>query len=133
MQFNFGELPDEHSFLYGVRPLVDWSFKVITWLGIAATFQIAAEVTNSRYLWAIYIIAYLLVLLFLQSLLSWLFQLKRHRTAPKTICSTTNATRVRRIAAKAGALTRYALGFLIWWVLIFAMQTAVKPSRFGNC
>jgi hypothetical protein len=42
MDFRFGgELPDDHVFMSRVRPLVDWTFKFISWLVITATFGVA--------------------------------------------------------------------------------------------
>jgi hypothetical protein len=48
MRLRFGELPEDHIFLYLVRPFVENCFKLITWLIVIATLQVAADLTGSR-------------------------------------------------------------------------------------
>ena len=72
MELRFGALPDDHSFPRLVRPLVDWTFKFIAWIGICATLQFAAQATGSRLLWTMTGVAYLLIFCFIAALLDWL-------------------------------------------------------------
>jgi hypothetical protein len=72
MELRIGALPDDHSFPRLVRPLVDWMFKFIAWIGICAALQFAAQATGSRLLWAMTGVAYLLIFCFITALLDWL-------------------------------------------------------------
>ena len=76
MKFRFGELAHDHQF-FRTRTLVDWSFKIFAWIGVVAALQIAAETTRSVFVYSVWILAYLLVLMFLQALLDWLFTFRR--------------------------------------------------------
>lgn len=115
MKFPWGELPDEHAFFYSARPLVDWSFKVIAWLGICASIQIAAEATNSRALWTLLILAYFLILFFLRSFFDWLLSVQ-FRAKPKTLPR--RLQRTRKVFAWVGSSV-ISLG------LFFVMQKSV--------
>jgi hypothetical protein len=77
MDFRFGgELPDDHVFLDRVRPLIDWSFKFISWLIITATLGVAAQITKNLWLWGLYFLCHGLLIFFLQAFFSWLFTMK---------------------------------------------------------
>jgi hypothetical protein len=129
MQFKFGEFPDDHGFLFSVRPLVDWSFKLISWLGITATFEIAAKLTGSPYLWTIYVIAHLLVLLFLYSFIDWLWQIKLPRQAPKKLPAVaTTSSRAKRWIHKGRILVVVVLSVVVWGSLMGVMQIVVDQT-----
>jgi hypothetical protein len=76
MKFRFGEFADDHQF-FRARALIDWTFKLFAWIGVVAALQVAAETTRSAFVYAAWILAYLLVLVFLQAFLDWLFTFKR--------------------------------------------------------
>ncbi len=76
MEFNWVKFPEDHVFFYSVRPLVDWTFKLIAWLSLTASLQVGAEITGSVYLWILVALSYLLIIFFLQSFFTWLRQVQ---------------------------------------------------------
>jgi hypothetical protein len=125
MNFRFGgELPDGHVFLSRVRPLVDWTFKLISWLIITATLGVAAEVTKNAWLWAIYFLAQLLLIFFLQSFFSWLFAMKFPGRAKRksTVAVRTGAWAMLR---KVRTLLIAVFAFLVWASFQVGMQQAI--------
>jgi hypothetical protein len=119
MRINRFNLPDEDPFLYPVRQIVESSFKIITWLGIAATFQIAATATKSWYLWAVCGFSYLLILLYLQAFIDWIWKIRRDSSIPAGRAS------VHPFLRKAVAILKRSLGIIIWLALGVGMQTIV--------
>jgi hypothetical protein len=123
MKINRYILPDEDPFLHPVRPLVENCFKIITWFGVTATFQIAATTTGNWYLWAVCGISYLLVFLYLQSLIDWIWKIRRDRppdpTKPKV------PVRPRPVIEKARTLLKRGVGLAIWLALCVIMQNVV--------
>lgn len=125
MDFRFGgELPDDHVFLTRIRPLVDWTFKLFSWLLVTSTFGIAAEVTKSPWLWAIYGLSQLFILLFLQSFFDWVFTMKfpkwskKKPAAPPAVGWRKYVRSIRRAAIAIFA-------FLIWTAFQIGMQQAI--------
>jgi hypothetical protein len=118
MKINRFILPDEDPFLFPVRPIVENSFKIIMWLGIAATFQIAATVTRSWYLWGVCGLAYLLILFYLQSFIDWIWKIRSDRSPVKV-------TQGKR---SAGTFLRRVMGTVIWLALGAGMQNVITNA-----
>ena len=129
MELRFGELTDDHVFLTRVRSLVDWSFKLIAWLGICATIQIAAEKTGSVYLWVITIISYFLIFFFLQSFLDWVWHFKRNAKPNNTRARSRNAsTSPARWVQSARKWMTFLFAGIVWFGLVYAQQIAVSKT-----
>jgi hypothetical protein len=121
MRLRFGELPENHIFLYLVRPFVESCFKLITWLIVIATLEVAADLTGSRSIGIVWGVAYLLVLWFVQSFVDWVFSLKSLRPP------------VAKVAAKSWLGTslsgvKWIVITAIWLAAIFATQLAVENT-----
>lgn len=128
MKFRWFELPDDHAFPYAVRSLVEGYFKVIAWLAIAATFQITAEATKSRFLWTICGLAYLMILLYVQAFISWLAQAKfgeRGRSIQGMRPGWHSKIRTVRWMSKTFI---GSMSFLVWAALMLGVQTAITSS-----
>jgi hypothetical protein len=126
MDFRFGgELPDEHVFLSRVRPLVDWTFKFISWLIITATLGVAAEVTKNAWLWAIYFLGQLLLIFFLQSFFNWLFTMKFPRRAGRKSSPVAVRTGLRAMMRKVRTLLIAVFAFFVWAGFQVGMQQAI--------
>lgn len=119
MKINRFILPDEDPFLFPVRPIVENSFKIITWLGIAATFQIAATVTHSWYLWGVCGFAYLLILFYLQSFIDWMWKIRSDRS-PVKVAQGKRST--------LGNFLRRVMGTVIWLALGAGMQNMITNA-----
>lgn len=128
MKINRFNLPDEDPFLYPVRPLVENSFKLITWLGVAATFQIAASATGSSYLWVVCGFAYLLILLYLQAFLDWFWKIRSDRSLKKSAAKASTPAGPIPLFQKMGILLRRVLGTVIWLALMVTMQNVVTSA-----
>jgi hypothetical protein len=115
MKFRFGELSDDHQF-FRTRALVDWTFKLFAWIGVVAALQIAAETTRSAFAYSAWILAYLLVLMFLQAFLDWLFTFRRRAgaTAPSAAIKNWRSKIV------------WVLATIVWLAIGVGMQNAVS-------
>lgn len=128
MKLRIIELPDDHAFLSPVRSLVDGVFKVIGWLALSATIQVAAEATQSApLLWLAYIGCFT-VLFYLQKFLNWL----THGKLPGMTVALRDA-RPGRSSKLAGIrlLSRVGvplLGLVIWISIIAAIQVTIGRS-----
>jgi hypothetical protein len=126
MDFRFGGiLPDDHVFLNRVRPLVDWTFKFISWLVITSTFGVAAEVTKNAWLWAIYFLGQLLLIFFLQSFFSWLFEMKFARKEGRKPSPAAARTGFGATVRKARTLLIAVFAFLVWIGFQVGMQQSI--------
>ncbi len=126
MEMRIGTLPDDDAY-FNARAVVDWSFKFIAWLGVTATFQVAAEATNSWMLRSLYILCYLLILFYLQSLIDWLLQFRRHvapSAKPKVVAPPVG--RVRQMIWRGSQWFSLALSFVIVWSIKIGMQYPVQ-------
>jgi hypothetical protein len=124
MKINRFILPDEDPFLYPVRPIVENSFKLITWFGVAATLQIAASATGSWYLWGICGFAYLLILLYLQAFLDWFWKIRSDRSL-NIKASVSTASGMVSFFRK---ILRRVLGTVIWLTLMVTTQHVVTRA-----
>jgi hypothetical protein len=121
MEFKFGELPDDHVFLTRVRSLVDWTFKLIAWLALCATLQVAAQTTGSPYICGLSILAYLMIFFFCQSFLDWLWHLKRYTKKEKPTTAPKPPGRLKR-------WSKFAIAGIVWLLLIQLQQRAVSEA-----
>jgi hypothetical protein len=108
--------------------LVDGVFKVIAWLALAATIQVAAEATQSVLLWILCAIAYLMIMFYLQTFVSWLSHARLNGSASslRELRPGNNS----KLAAIRG-LSRLGLpviGVAIWLAVILGMQTTIGKS-----
>lgn len=126
MDFRFGgELPDDHVFLNRIRSLVDWTFKFISWLLVAATIGVAAEVTKNPWLWGIHYLCLLLLLFFLQAFFSWLFTMKFPGKARPKSAPAPARTGHWAIVRKARTIVVAIFAFLVWACFQLGMQQAI--------
>lgn len=127
-RFRHFELPDDHAFIYSMRGLADGVFKVFGWLALAATFQVAAQTTHSKFLWVICGISYLMIIAYLQTFLSWIGELKFHGWArPIREYRPGYASKLKLVRGLSRILAS-AASLLIWLILVMGMQTAVEQS-----
>jgi hypothetical protein len=98
-----------------VRPLVDWSFKLIAWLGICASLLVAARSTGNALIWTVTVLAYGLVLLFMVSFSDWLLHLNWLR-------------RKKRPVSKIGRVAVLSLWWMISMFVAYGMVRAVDAS-----
>lgn len=128
MKLRIIELPDDHAFLSPVRSLVDGVFKVIGWLALSATVQVAAEATRSALLWSMCLIGYLMIAFYIQTFIAWL----GHGKLPRMTAA------IRDVRPGRGSrfsfvrwLSRVAvpaIGVVIWLSLMLAMQSTIERS-----
>ncbi|OSI69917.1 hypothetical protein [Bradyrhizobium canariense] len=128
MKLRIIELPDDHAFLSPVRSLVDGVFKIIGWLALSATIQVAAEATRSALLWSLCLTGYFMIAFYIQTFFDWL----THGKLPGM------ATSIRDVRPGQGSrfgfvrlLSRIAVpavGIAIWFALILAMQSTIEKS-----
>ena len=129
MDFRFGgELPDDHVYLNRVRPIVDWSFKFISWIAITATLGVAADVTSNKWLWGMYAICQLLLFWFLQTFFSWLFTMKFPRKAAAKPRAEVARTGIKLWVYKARTILIAVLAFFVWTCFQVAMQQAIARA-----
>jgi hypothetical protein len=128
VKFRWFELPDHHEFIYSVRSLVDGYFKVAAWLAISATFQVAAEATNSRFLWVICGLAYLMIFVYLQAFISWLGQAKFGEGRRSLQDMRPGRRSKLRIVRWMSSLILGSISFLVWAALMLGVQTAIGSS-----
>ena len=114
-------VPERHTFLLFAAPITDWVFKLIAWLGIAATFSIAAEKTGNSFLIVVARIATFLPSWFLYEFLLWLSSPKRN---PRPASAVPSA--FRRFVNKFRGLLVAVAAFLIWWSLVIAAHAIVQ-------
>src|SRR5436309_644706 len=86
MELRFGKFPEHHPFLLITRPFVEWSFKYVGWLIIAATIDYARVKTHSVALFILEGLIYLLILGFSTGFVDWMlsFQFNSRKPARKT-------------------------------------------------
>lgn len=126
MDFRFGgDLPDDHVFRTRIRHLVDWCFKFVSWLGVTATFGVAAEITNNRWLWGIYIFCHILLIFFLQSFFSWMFAMQFSKKRQQRTTSKVPASGFGRWMIKFRTITISVFAFLVWVGFQVAIQNAI--------
>lgn len=128
MKLRIIELPDEHTFLSPVRSLVDGVFKLIAWLALSATIQVAAESTHSALLWSLCLTGYFMIAFYIQLFLDWL----THGKLPGMSAAIRDVRPGKRSRfAVIRVLSRYmipATGLIIWLALILTMQSTIEKS-----
>ncbi|WOH78263.1 hypothetical protein RX327_20055 [Bradyrhizobium sp. BEA-2-5] len=127
-QFYHFSLPDDHAFIYSVRGLVDGVFKVFGWLALAATFQVAAEATQSKFLWVICGIAYLAIFLYLQAFIEWLGYLKFNGLSSALRELRPGQSSKHKTVRRLSRAMHAVISFAIWAALVIGMQTVVEKS-----
>ena len=126
MDFRFGgELPDDHVYLNRIRPIVDWSFKFISWIAVTATLGVAADVTSSKWLWGMYCFCQLMLIMFLQTFFSWLFEMKFPRGAAAKPRPVVVRTGFKLQVYKARTVFIAVFAFLVWNGFQLGMQQAI--------
>ncbi|MET4235555.1 hypothetical protein ABIA85_008866 [Bradyrhizobium sp. LA6.10] len=128
MKLRIIELPDDHAFLSPVRSLVDGVFKVIAWLALSATIQVAAEATRSVLLWSLCLTGYFMIAFYIQTFVDWL----THGKLPGMSAA------IRDVRPGKGSrfalvrlLSRFgvpAISVAVWFALILAMQSTIEKS-----
>jgi hypothetical protein len=84
MKIRFGEFPEEHHFIQIMRPLVEWTFKFLSWLVIVSTVQFVQERTGSQVLLYLKWLSYLLILGFIGAFVDWILSFKKYKTISGT-------------------------------------------------
>ncbi|KYK44900.1 hypothetical protein A1D31_11830 [Bradyrhizobium liaoningense] len=126
--FRYFDLPYDHGFIYSVRGLVDGYFKILGWLVITATFQIIAETSHSALIWAICIIAYVMVLFYIQAFINWLSHMRRRGSDRAMRDLGRGKTSKNRFVRRLSAAATAAAGLLMWFAIIFFVQQAIDRT-----
>ncbi len=121
MEIRFGRLPDNHYFIIITRPLVEWSFKLLSWLLIAATLLLAAEKSGSYVLYGAASLASVLPFAFIYAFLHWLWSIEPYERKQGTTARLSWWGKVRKLAVVTMALA-------LWWTLVFATHLALNQT-----